>query len=341
VLNDVLDLSKIEAGRLDLDPAPFSARSLMVETARLVQMQAQQKHLLLGCQVDQDMPPSVVGDATRLRQVLLNLLGNAIKFTAAGSVTVRAALDPEQPASPGVRLRFSVADTGIGIPKEKQSLIFEAFRQADNSTTRQYGGTGLGLAICSRLVALMGGRIWVESEAGRGSTFQFTALVQRHSAASAPLPPLAPAATGLEPSPPRKLAVLLAEDNVVNQKVTTRLLEKRGHSVTVASNGVEAVALAAERPFDVVLMDVHMPIMDGYEATRRIREAEVSTGAHLRIIALTACAMAGDREKCLDAGMDGYTDKPIDRTKLMRAVEEPIDTAPTAAHGTAKLPTQG
>ena len=324
VLNDVLDLSKIEAGRLELEPLPFSVRELVAETARLVRYQANRKHLELVCRVDDAVPPSLVGDPVRLRQVLLNLLGNAIKFTAQGRIALSVVPDPEPNRQPAIPLRFTVSDTGIGIPAEKQAVIFEAFRQADNSTTRKYGGTGLGLAISSRLVTLMGGRIWVESQPGQGSTFHFTAVLQPCPASvSVPEVSRLARAVGEGPArpPSRKLSVLLAEDNPVNQKLAVRLIEKRGHSVTVAANGREAIELAAKDCFDVALMDVQMPEMDGYEATRRIREAEKRSGRHLPIIAMTACAMAGDREKCIAAGMDGYTDKPIDRAKLIRAVE--------------------
>ena len=325
ILNDVLDLSKIEAGRLELDPAPLSVRELATESARLIRPQATQKQIAVTCQVDDAVPAMLVGDSIRLRQVLLNLLGNAVKFTSRGSVTVRARLDGP-PTEAGVQLRFSVADTGIGIPAEKQSVIFEAFRQADSSTTRQYGGSGLGLAICSRLVELMSGRIWVESEPGKGSTFHFTALLQPMPEVVGNAPTgvgnLAEAvATASDPFPRRKLAILLAEDNAVNQKVAVRILESRGHVVAVAADGREAVRMAAAKSFDAILMDVHMPDMDGLEATRRIREAERVSGRHVPIVALTACAMAGDREKCLKAGMDGYTDKPINRAKLLAVVE--------------------
>ena len=331
ILNDVLDLSKIEAGRLDLDPAPLSVRQLLTESVRLIRLQANQKQVAVVCQVDDAVPQILIGDAIRLRQILLNLLGNAIKFTSQGSVTIRVAFD-DPPSPQGVQLHFAVADTGIGIPAEKQSVIFEAFRQADNSTTRQYGGSGLGLAICSRLVGLMSGRIWVESEVGKGSTFHFTALFQPGPAVSGDASDAVASlvrAVAPDSTPRCSLAILLAEDNQVNQKVAARLLENRGHLVTVAANGREAVSFASTRSFDVILMDVHMPEMDGFEATQRIREAERASGRHVPIVAMTACAMAGDREKCLQAGMDGYIDKPISRAQLLRTVEG--ITAPEAS----------
>ena len=318
VLNGVLDLSRIEAGRLDLDPAPFSVRQLVAESVRVFEFEAEQKSLALVWEIDDAVPETLVGDSVRIRQVLLNLLGNAIKFTRKGSVSVRAALDPDQRAE-GVRLRWIVADTGIGVPAEKRAVIFEAFRQADSSTTRKYGGSGLGLAISARLVELLGGRIWVESEPGQGSVFHFTALLQSdvRKAAAGPAKQVGDGSG----KTPRRLAILLVEDNPVNQKVALRLLDKRGHSVTVAANGLEAVSLATSRDFDVILMDVHMPEMDGFEATRQIRNHQRQTGRTVPIIAMTACAMIGDREKCLEAGMDGYTEKPVDRARLVAAVE--------------------
>ncbi|HVX67093.1 MAG TPA: ATP-binding protein, partial [Bryobacteraceae bacterium] len=324
VLNDILDLSKIEAGWMELNPAPFSVRHLVAESVGLFRFQTAHRGLDLEWEVDDDVPEAVIGDAIRLRQILLNLIGNAAKFTERGSVWVRVAVDRESHPQPGIRLRWSVSDTGIGIPPEQHDLIFEAFRQADNSSTRKYGGTGLGLAICARLVELMQGRIWVESAPGQGSTFHFTTLVQAADENPDSLqerPARSRGGIDISRPPRRRLAVLLAEDNAVNQKLGVRLLEKRGHSVTVAANGCEAVALSERESFDVVLMDVHMPEMDGFEATERIRQRERRARTYTPIIALTANAMAGDREKCLQAGMDGYINKPVDLARLIRAVE--------------------
>jgi signal transduction histidine kinase/CheY-like chemotaxis protein len=324
ILNDVLDLSKMEADRLDLDPAPFALRGFVAATLRLVEVQAAQKRLALTADVDPALPERILGDITRLRQVLLNLLGNAIKFTAQGGVALRVELEsgaglPACPNEPLV-LHWTVADTGIGIPDEKRELIFEAFRQADNSTTRKYGGSGLGLAICSRLVGLMAGRIWVERGEVGGSVFHFTTCLEAAPPSSEPLP--APAAEPVPAaSPARSLSILLAEDNPVNQKLAVRILEKRGHTVTVAPNGREAVARAAAARYDVILMDVSMPEMDGLEATALIRRQQEQSGHRVPIAAMTACAMAGDRERCFAAGMDTYVDKPVDRQKLIAAVE--------------------
>jgi PAS domain S-box-containing protein len=487
VINDILDFSKIEAGKLELVPSAFVLRDSLADTVRTLAVRAQQKGLELACHISPEVPDGLVGDVARLRQVLVNLVGNAIKFTDHGEVVVEvvrwlggevvegttASAPPAppttqppnhlttQPPNHPTTLHFTVRDTGIGIPPDKQQLIFAPFEQADGSITRRHGGTGLGLAICSRLVRLMGGRIWVESEVGRGSTFHFTgrlglaeglaspaaaepgaveglrvlvvddnatnrrilvemltswrmrptaadggpaALGELRQAAGAgepfPLvlldaqmpgmdgfalaekirqqPELAgatimllssadragdvqrcqelgisaylmkpvkqsellntiltvmasasarPAAARPRPGPGpaapagRRLRVLLAEDNAVNQRLAVALLGRHGHAVVVAQNGREAVAAAEREPFDLVLMDVQMPEMGGLEATAAIRERERRTGRHVPILALTAHAMKGDRERCLDAGMDGYLSKPIQARELLQALD--------------------
>jgi len=461
VINDILDFSKIEAGKLDLDPAPFALRDVLGDTLKAFALKAHSKGLELACDVHPDVPDALVGDAGRLRQILTNLVGNAIKFTEFGEVVVYA-----KPVSipEGVGVHFCVRDTGIGIPRAKQASIFDAFTQADGSTTRRYGGTGLGLTISTRLVQLMGGSIWVESEPGTGSEFHFescfelakvsglrasgrpptslrgssvlvvddnatnrrvladtlrlweawptcvesgpAALKELRRAAEAgdpyPLvlldammpdmdgfevgrqiaqdPLLAgasimmltsadgpgdaarcralgltaylvkpvkaaellkaitaalgselPASKGptvrstlLEPAyraPARTLEILLAEDNVVNQLVAVRLLEKCGHKVQVTNHGGEALAALASKRFDLVLMDVQMPEVDGFEATRRIREMESGTDYRTPIVAMTAHAMTGDRDRCLAAGMDDYLTKPVQREELFRVLQ--------------------
>ncbi len=470
VINDILDFSKIEAGKLDLDPVDFNLRDHLDETITTLSLRAHAKGLELACHVLDDVPETLVGDACRLRQVLVNLIGNAVKFTHAGEVAVRVEREFQDEAT--VRLHFSVRDTGIGIPREKLSLLFQAFSQVDASTTRKYGGTGLGLAISLQLVKLMGGRVWVESEPGEGSTFHFTvrlglsssivpsrvpadlarlrglpvlvvddnatnrrilgdmlrhwdiapvlvesgrqALAALHAAADAGKPfPLvlldnmmpemdgfmlaeeivrhpglarstlmmlssadrhkdiarcrdsgiqtyltkpikraelqAAILSALGGAPvhemhgarravtagARSLRVLLTEDNVVNQKLAVRLLEKRGHSIVVAGNGREALEVLARESFDVVLMDVQMPEMDGFEATRRIRERERTTGDHVPIIAMTAHAMKGDRERCLEEGMDGYISKPLQPSELFESVESLAAVARPEAKPTA------
>ena len=492
VINDILDFSKIEAGKFELDPMEFDPRDSIGDTARAMALRAHEKGLELIVDVQPDVPGTLIGDPTRLRQILFNLLGNAIKFTRQGEVVLRVKAEARTESS--TVLHFSVIDTGVGIPEDRQKVIFEAFTQADNSTTRRYGGTGLGLTISSHLVAMMGGRIWVESEAGEGSTFHFTAnfglgrspagkvtlskapdlqglrvlvvddnatnrrileeqligwrmrpllveggreaLVSMRQAkdTGTPFPlvltdlhmpdmngfalaerikedPLLAGATimmltsagqrgdaarcrqlgvaayltkpikqsellnaistalGIRPQDAdqpflvtrhslrktrRILRILVAEDNLVNQVLVTRLLEKRGHTVVVVNNGREALAIlekADSAGFDVVLMDVQMPEMDGFEATAAIRAREKTSGQHLPIIALTAHAMKGDDERCLAAGMDGYIAKPIKVEDLVGAVEnlggspavakvaptanprehEPIDTASALA----------
>ena len=323
VIDDILDFSKIEAGKLELDPIAFDLRSSLEETRKTMELRARQKGLDLACNVSQNVPEVLIGDPDRLRQIVVNLVGNAIKFTESGRVTVNVTMASEDTSS--TELHFQVRDTGIGIPRDKQHSIFQAFTQADGSATRKYGGTGLGLSICSKLVALMGGRIWVESESGKGSAFQFVAQFGKdievpgasfHQATQEPETPALVESRG-------PLWVLLAEDNLVNQKLAVRLLEKEGHSVVVAGNGREALAALDEGDFDAVLMDVQMPEMSGFEATAVIREREKKTGKHQLIIALTAHAMKGDRERCLEAGMDNYIAKPIQSNELFAALYGP------------------
>ena len=458
VVNDVLDFSKIEAGKLEIDSAAFSIRDCIESAIRPLAVQAHQKNLELATDIVHDLPDSVIGDSGRLRQVLINLLDNAIKFTEVGEVIVHAS--PESRSDESVVLHFTISDTGIGIPEEKQQLVFEAFRQADGSTTRKYGGTGLGLTISSRLAGLMGGRVWVESEVGRGSRFHFTVqlgLQKNQATAIVPelqlsgrrvlviddnrtnlrilqdvlrnwdmdvtiadngataLQLLQPAQNDLQPyelvlldchmpemdgfmvaertrrtcgsqpiilmltsaaqygdlercrsldihshltkpirqqylleaikrvfesksavepilpleeprvfAPPAGLRLLLAEDNVVNQKVAVRMLEKWGHRVRVVPDGKQAVEAATSQDFDAILMDVQMPIVGGFEATALIREAERSNGRHIPIIAMTAHAMQGDRERCLIAGMDAYIAKPISAKEVAEVLRSVV-----------------
>ncbi len=453
IINDVLDFSKIEAGKLEFDSIEFSLRDCLGDALKAVAVRADAKGLELAYDVSPDVPDMLKGDPGRLRQVILNLVGNAIKFTQAGEVVLQVGLGPRTPD--GVRLRFSVTDTGIGIPPEKQTRIFEAFTQADGSSTRLYGGTGLGLTICAQLVARMGGTVTVESAVGRGSVFRFDADFGLGQGAMAPMGPppaleglrvlivddnrtnrrilegtlrhwgmrptaveggaegLAAIAATTEPfalilldanmphmdgfmfaerlgtisesqrstvmmlssagqrgdaarcralgikayllkplkrsellqaivatlSAPttepgadrlvtrhtareaaRRLRILLAEDNVVNQRVAARLLEKEGHHVTIAPDGKQAVEAWSQAdpgtPFDLIFMDVQMPVMDGFQATAAIREQEQRVGGHIAIVAMTAHAMQEDRERCLAAGMDGYLAKPLVRKEM-------------------------
>jgi len=330
ILNDILDFSKIESRKLDVEAAPFVLRDVVGDTMKPFTMQAHQKGLELICNVDPDVPAEVVGDRTRLQQVLTNLVGNALKFTEAGHVLV--SITETTRAAGTSHLRFSISDTGIGIAADKHTAIFEAFRQADGSTTRQFGGTGLGLTISSTLVTLMGGRMWVESEPGVGSTFYFTLSLPVTGLAETVTPgsrtaAASGAATASRPSGRR---ILLVEDNIINQRVAMAMLTKRGHQVTLAEDGSEAVARLERETFDLVLMDLQMPGMSGLDATAAIRQREKTTGGHVRIIAMTARAMASDREQCLAAGMDGYLSKPIDRTLLFEAVETADTLSPAS-----------
>jgi CheY-like chemotaxis protein/anti-sigma regulatory factor (Ser/Thr protein kinase) len=453
-----LDLSKIEAGRLDLDPIPFKVRDSLADTLKLLALRADQKGIELTCDIRPEVPEVVVADPTRLRQIIINVIGNAIKFTARGEVGLKVAV--ESRSRDQAQLHFTVRDTGIGIAPEKQKIIFEAFSQADGSTARNFGGTGLGLTISSRLVSMMGGRMWVESELGKGSRFHFTAQVGTARGAASIEPPersqiaglsvlivddnltnrrilgemlrrwgMQPelAANGAEaitmlqqadrsgagfglllvdaqmpdmdgftlvervrqqadmrkitimmltssgqrgdaarcrelgiaaylvkpivqsqlldailnvlgtrgdkahPAPlvtrhslregHRSLRVLLAEDNAVNQVLASRLLERHGHTVVVAGDGRKALEALEKQKFDLVVMDVSMPEMDGFEAAAAIRAREEGTGAHIPIIAMTAHAMKGDRERCLAAGMDAYVSKPIQASELIQAIK--------------------
>jgi signal transduction histidine kinase/ActR/RegA family two-component response regulator len=323
VINDILDFSKIDAGKLALESIEFSLRDGVAASIKMLALRAEQKGLKLTCDIHAEVPEWVAGDLSRLRQIIINLIGNAIKFTECGEVGLSIGVDSRTPAA--LLLHFVVADTGVGIALEKQKLIFDAFSQADGSTARKFGGTGLGLTICSRLVELMGGKIWVESTLGRGSSFHFTASLREAIPVEAPGSPRsssAPVTTQTVRKRAKKLRVLLAEDNAVNQKIASRFLEKEGHHVTLASDGRQALAALERENFDVVLMDVQMPEMDGFEATAAIRAQERDTGKRQPIIAMTAHAMAGDRERCLAAGMDDYIAKPISARGLIELLEE-------------------
>ena len=314
IISDILDFSKIEADRLDLESAPFSLRECLENAAGTILASARQKQLVFSWTVSPGTPDFLLGDATRLRQILLNVMGNAVKFTSEGSVTTEvsaAAFDGCR-----VELQFAVRDTGIGVPPEKQGFIFEPFRQAEGYMTRKYGGTGLGLAIVKRLLDLVGGRIWVESKEGVGSTFYFTVpFLLSHK-------PLTSRddAEALDEAPISPLSILAAEDNDVSRLLVGKLLAKQGHTVTEARSGREALTFCERGTFDLILMDVQMPDMDGFEATAAIRNRERLTGERVWIIALTAHAIKGDRECCLNAGMDDYLSKPIQPDELRAAI---------------------
>jgi signal transduction histidine kinase/ActR/RegA family two-component response regulator len=310
IISDILDFSKIESGKGLRELVEFDLRALLTDCLGLFAWEVQRKGLNLSLTINPAVPTLLYGDETHLRQIVLNLVGNAVKFTGAGKVSVDVELQSAGEAE--CLLQFAIADTGIGIPAKKLDSIFEPFIQADGSLTRRYGGTGLGLTISKRLVELLGGRISVESRPDVGSTFKFTARFLKRATETLPAQPVMEHDNG----DLRRLHVLLAEDNPVNSRLAVRLMEKLGHSVVAVANGRAAVEALDRERFDVVLMDVQMPEMDGYRATAALREKEKGTGAHLPVVALTAHAMAGDREKCLEAGMDGYLSKPIDLKEL-------------------------
>ncbi|KAB2966301.1 ATP-binding protein [Zoogloea sp.] len=319
IINDILDFSKIEAGKLKMERIVFDLSALVRDCLRPITLKGEEKGLKVSLSIDPQVPAAVFGDPVRVRQVLLNLLSNAVKFTHEGEVELRVVRRPAAEAGHD-ELCFSVRDTGIGINPEAQANVFEAFSQEDTSITRKFGGTGLGLSISSRLVHLMGGAIQLESTKGVGSTFSFTLPCLPASTDAMATPQIAPLPDYDDAGGKR---VLLVEDNRINQIVAMKLLQKRGHLVQLADDGQIAVQALQQQTFDLVLMDMQMPVMDGLEAARRIRALEAS-GARPRtpIIAMTANAMKGDRERCLEAGMDDYLTKPINAEELFEKVDQ-------------------
>ncbi len=318
LINDILDLSKVEASQLDLERTEFSPRDLIEKTIEMVAVSAQERRLTLTCEIHGDVESALMGDPTRLRQVLLNLLGHAIKFTETGNVSLR--IERDGGGSLPTLLRFIVSDTGIGIPEEKLDRVFERFTQADSSTTRRFGGSGLGLTISRRLVELMGGRIWAESVLGQGSVFTFSVPFEGGAEAQEHRPVAGGA--GLD-APLRALSILLVEDSPDNRIITQAYLAETPHQVDVAENGAVAYEKFIAGNYDIVLMDRQMPVMDGLEATRAIRGWEERMGRpRTPILALTASALKGDREKCLAAGCTAYLTKPIRQDVLLRAIAE-------------------
>ena len=326
VINDILDFSRIEAGKLAIERLELNLETLMSGVLDTVAIRSREKGLELAHELHPTVPVLLHGDPNRLRQILVNLVGNAVKFTDSGSVTVRVSLDEQSDTQATVR--FSICDTGIGIPEDGLDRLFQAFSQVDSSTTRRYGGTGLGLAISKQLAELMGGRIGVESAPGRGSTFWFTAVLDRQPAGrraeTTGTRPVTPALRGVGEQR-RRARILVAEDNPTNQLVTMRMLAKLGFGATAVATGQEAVEALTEDPYDLVLMDVQMPVMDGLEATRTIRDPSSGVrNPHVPIVALTAHAMKSDRERCLAAGMDAYVFKPVLLPALEHAIEQQL-----------------
>ena len=331
IINDILDFSKIESGLLEIEHHPFCLQTCVRGVLDLLGLRAKDKELWLGCTIHPKLPAMLVGDVTRVRQILINLVGNAIKFTNKGSVTVSvepATESADDGASAGdsrrLGVHFIVRDTGIGIPEDKLDRLFKSFSQVDTSTTRQYGGTGLGLAICQRLSALMGGRVWVESTSGVGSAFHFVIQVGLSDAPSDTgdkmQGPRGDAASDVNLAARMPLRILLTDDDMVNRKVGCAILRKMGYQPAVACNGLEALQMLEEQTFDIVLMDLQMPVMDGCEATRKIIE-RWPANERPQIVAFTADALEGDREKCLALGMDDYVPKPVRVDEMIAVLE--------------------
>ncbi len=337
LVNDILDCSKIEAGRLELDTAPFEFRETLDNSIRGLAEQARQKNLRIRSVVDSTIPSWVSGDSGRLRQVIVNLVNNAIKFTSAGEITLQATrLDaqPRKTAPPKttpqiddetLELHFAVTDTGCGIPAAAQDQIFDAFAQVDESSTQNHTGTGLGLSICKSLVTLMGGKIWVDSIPDAGSTFHFTTHLSRapeSTAAGALDQPRIASSAGSTIPFRQPMHILVAEDSPLSQKLMRRILAQQHHSVVMTNDGREALEIFQRDTFDLILMDVQLPKLDGLETTRQIRLLESSTGRRTPIIALTANAFEADQERCLQAGMDAYLAKPVDKQTLLALIQK-------------------
>lgn len=322
-INDILDFSKIESGRMGLERQAFDLRKFVKASCDLIAASAAEKGLNLDCRIEEIVPVVIITDPTRLRQILVNLLGNAVKFTEKGDVTLT--VDAVQWDDGRFELYFAVKDTGIGIPQEELDKLFQSFSQGDMSTTRKYGGTGLGLAISKRLVEIMGGKIWFDSEEGKGSTFHFTVPVEAssfhlQSLEESPVKAQGGSQFNAQSKVCSDMRILLAEDNVVNKKVIQQMLKKLGYETDLAANGIEVLEALKKQKYDLVLMDIQMPEMDGLEAATQIHRT-LTENERPVIIALTACAMEGDRERCLDAGMDGYISKPVKMEDLRAALK--------------------
>ena len=320
ILNDILDFSKIESGRLELERVSLPLQRNVEDVIALFTGRAQAKGLRLSATVEPDVPSHVIADVTRVRQILSNLVSNAVKFTEHGEISITVSCKPGQnEAASAVLVQFAVRDTGMGVPAEKQEMLFQPFSQADLSTSRKFGGTGLGLAICKRLAQLMGGDAWMESTVGLGSTFYFSILAETATPpAPRPAEPLVASVRTTKPGGVQPYKILLVEDNVVNQKVALAMLRKHGYDADLANDGVEGLAKVKQGSYDIVLMDWHMPEMNGLEATAAIRE-ELPPERQPWIIGLTANAMTGDREKCIQSGMDDYLTKPLRKDDFLNA----------------------
>jgi CheY-like chemotaxis protein/anti-sigma regulatory factor (Ser/Thr protein kinase) len=321
-VDNLFDFSLLETGQIKLASDSFDLEQLMGDLFRALDVPARQRGLRLRSEIRQAVPLLLLGDARRLRQVITNLVANAIQFTHVGQISMTVSVAARNPG--GLTLHFVVSDTGIGIAEDRQSAVFQPFVQVDGSDTRTHRGLGLGLRIAAKLVELMKGEIWVETAIDQGSRFNFTANFGLAPATKVPDAPVQRLDTQNPPSPFRPGTILLAEDNYINQMVTVRILEGKGHRVVVGANGRLALEILERQAVDLVLMDIQMPEMDGFQATRAIREREAVTGAHLPIVALTAHATNGYRQKCLDAGMDDYLAKPVCSKDLLEVVNRTL-----------------
>jgi CheY-like chemotaxis protein len=314
IINDILDFSKIDAGKIEFEKVEFEIRKLLDGLRQSFSYDVERKKISFEVDVDEAIPPVVLGDSTRLTQILVNLLGNALKFTEEGGIGIKASLDSKDDDI--INIRFAISDSGIGIPEEKIDMIFESFTQASSSTTRKYGGTGLGLAITKKLVELQGGKLKVESKENEGSTFSFT--LPFHISSKKTLKD-----DGVQKETfhsLRGMRVLVVEDNLVNQKIASKFLDKWDVEHDMAENGKVAVDLVSKNYYDLVLMDLHMPLMSGYEATLKIREKEEPYYQNLPIVALTASVFLEDREKIHKFGMNGFITKPFNPSELFWAI---------------------
>ena len=320
VLNDILDYSKIEAGKIDLEKAPFDIRKTTNEVVDLFEVAAKQKNICIKLNIDNRIPRNLIGDSVRLRQVLSNLVGNAVKFTINGGVTI--SIEFAELYECCIKLKFTVSDTGIGISEDKLDKLFKRFSQVDDSNTRQFGGTGLGLAISKKLVEMMEGQIWVESKESVGSDFFFTATfgIQEENAGLSQNDIASVEHFQIKNADVKK--VLLVEDDEVSRNLVAILLKKKGYQVITAENGKEAIDIFVKEKFDLILMDINMPYLDGYSAAAVMRLKEKDIKIHTPIIAMTAYALSGDREKCIDAGMDDYISKPVDIFELNSKIDK-------------------
>jgi len=325
LINDILDFSKMEAGKLTFEVVPFRLREIFKDVHQMISFISSEKGLQFNYKIDDRLPDELVGDPTRISQILLNYCSNAVKFTTEGEVSLLAELlDSDNGA---YKIKFSVKDTGIGIPKEKQEGIFESFTQGDSSTTRKYGGTGLGLAICRQLAELMDGEVGVESEAGKGSYFWFTITLKESTEKILVHDEDGLGSVAQKVRAENEYKVLVAEDNNMNQFLARKILEQEGFKVDIVDNGIDAVKAVSEGNYDIVLMDVQMPEMDGYVATQMIRELENENRSKIPIVAMTAGVQKKDKEECLASGMDDYITKPINKEQMFQIIKEQLHLA--------------